>query len=211
MAEIYFDNVSSSSLGLTFVSGTLAVPEAKTNTVDIPYSNSSIDLTEYFGDVVYKNRTITLSFYVSDYSKKYEVASEVTNLLHGKTRKIIIPSYPDYYFRGRCSVSSTEVSNNKTYQITVSASCYPYRLKNSTTSVTASATGTITLSNDAMPATLNITVDADEVIFTFEGGVYDLTKGTHTLAKALPDGGTDIKITTLTNGSATFEYQEGAL
>ena len=211
MAEIYFDNVSGTSLGLTFVSGTLAVPEAKTNTVEVPYSNNTIDLTEYFGDVVYKNRSITLSFYVSDYSKKYEVAAEVTNLLHGKMKKIVIPSYPDYYFHGRCSVSATEVSNNKTCQITVSASCFPYRLKKDITGVTASATGTLTLDNDSMAATLMVKVDADEVIFTFQGGIYDLTNGTHTLAKALPGGGAEVTVTTLTNGTATFEYQEGAL
>lgn len=127
MSSVFFDEQASEELGLLFISATIDTPAAKINKIAVPYSDGYLDLTDYYGTTKYDNRTITINFMVENYKNRIETVNNVINELHGKTKQIKLPSDPEWYYIGRCSVSATEVSNTKKCAVVISADCEPYK------------------------------------------------------------------------------------
>lgn len=86
--------------GLLLISISISSPEAKTKVIEIPGGDGCIDLTEAFGPVRYKNRTIVCSFILIDRrpDRWHEVSSQIKNYCHGKKMKVIMDSDPGYYW-----------------------------------------------------------------------------------------------------------------
>lgn len=86
---------------------TLEPPEPKTYTVDVPYADGSIDLTEsLYGDVAYNNRNQEFTFYVIDDQNVEQTKTKVSNFLHGKAFDYQMTMDPGYTYHGRFKVSS---------------------------------------------------------------------------------------------------------
>lgn len=105
----------------------MPLPTPKTSTVEVMGADGVIDLTSYFGDVRFNNRTITMTFTDADeYGQRYINQSRVADNLHGQQVRIVFDEDPDYYYSGRLSVESFSVTGS-TRTIKITADCDPYK------------------------------------------------------------------------------------
>ena len=104
-----------------------AIP--KTNYIEIPGADGSIDVSEALGEIKYKDRTGKLVFSVLPSEDFEEKKSEISNLLNGKHfDRIILDKDPDFYYQGRCSINDWKC-DKRIGQITVDLKLHPWKLK----------------------------------------------------------------------------------
>lgn len=135
MKGVWFDDIHSYS-DLNLVLSKVDIPPAttKTNYVDIPGGDGTVDLTEAFGGVKYKDRKGSITFSVFPTDDFEEKKRQVSNLLNGRRFKIRIDKDPDYYWLGRCEFNKY-ASKKKLHQITMNVVVAPYKFKNEQTRV----------------------------------------------------------------------------
>lgn len=107
----------------------ISPPKPKTKLIQVPGTNTVIDLTESLtGEVKYEPRTIRCEFCVVGGRLKWPaVYSAVLNELHGKKMQIIIDDDPNYYYTGRVAVDQW-ASEEVTATIVITAEVEPYKL-----------------------------------------------------------------------------------
>ncbi len=102
----------------------------KLNFIDIPGANGSKDATEALGNgVVYGDREIKWTFALypgDDWETRKTI---VSNAINGMRDNIILSDDPGYYYVGRIVVEGY-TKDKMLRQITVKATCEPYKLKN---------------------------------------------------------------------------------
>lgn len=105
-----------------------APPEPKTNYVDIPGGNGSLDLTESLTKYpVYENRTGSFTFRViNDYGYWADRYSEIMNYLHGRAMKAVLADDPEYFYQGRFSVDSWKAGDTWS-EITIGYEVNPFK------------------------------------------------------------------------------------
>lgn len=190
----------------------IGAPEKKTNYVDIPGADGSLDMSDYpQGRPVYKNRTISFRlFRRTDEVTFARILDCLRNQYHGKTVRLVLPNDCDHYWKGDMSIGDTANYHSCTIPVTVLAE--PYKLQLEETEATFAVTGakTISLYNEGKPAVPEISTTADIVIAWGSSSVA-VSTGSGILIPSfiLYAGYTDVTIT----GSATvtFKYQEGTL
>lgn len=115
--------------GLKLLSIHIPMPEAKTQLIDIPGGDGSIDLTEISGRPVYNDREgIELIFDLldGDYETWYLKYSEFAKEIQGKKVKMILDDEPDHYYLVRLSLNGQKT--NPVYgQITFSGNAEPFK------------------------------------------------------------------------------------
>lgn len=211
MKGVKFDDVHS-YYDLNLVLSEVKIPPAtaKTNLVDIPGGDGSVDLTEALGEVKYKDRNCKFTFTVFPSDDFEEKKRKISNLLNGKRCRITVDKDPDYYWIGRCSVD--EYSSNKNlHKIVVGATVAPYKLKtNQTTVVIHAGEGvTKTLQNGRKTVVPTITCTAETTVI-FGGNTFTFGVGTHkNLDIELVEGGNAVTVTS--DEDVTVSYQEGDL
>lgn len=212
---IKFDNIHSFNdlnLVLSPFVPTPAIP--KTNYVDIPGGNGSLDLTEAHGEVKYNDRDFKFTFTVhpSDKMTFDEKVTQVSNLLNGKKCKITLDRDSGYYWDGRCIVNEY-LQDKNLKQIVIQATVRPYKLKKDVTEVSFDLTADaqeITLTNSRKSIVPEITCTDDETSIVYDGTTYILEAGTHEILNInLMEG--ENKLTVYGTGKITFKYQEGVL
>ena len=120
------DGVNGLSFYWTDIS--ISAPEIEIYTVTVPGRHGIIDMSEALaGKPVFHNRTISATFvFSSDMPCWHLKYSQLLTAIHGKTKKIIIDTDPNYYYEGRCSVSSVRESGVHS-SFTITAYVYPYK------------------------------------------------------------------------------------
>lgn len=111
--------------GLITNSVSIGMPEVKTNYVDIPGGNGSIDLTEATGGIRYGDRTIEFKFTAKDHAVKKIL--DFNNELHGSRVRIVIDRDKEYYYLGRCTITNVKFINANLYEISMQAKCSPFK------------------------------------------------------------------------------------
>lgn len=115
--------------GLLLSSYYIPEPEAKVQTVEIPFSSGSIDISEVFGEISYKDRKgLEFVFGIKDnghvnFARK---VSEISNYLHGKKLKMISDYDPEYFYWVRLEVDAKKTSR-RTGEITLSGTAEPFK------------------------------------------------------------------------------------
>lgn len=106
----------------------ISAPKPKTKLVEIPGTDTVLDLTESLtGKVHYGMREGKFEFFVVDGRSKWSaIYSALLNELHGKQMKIVLDDDPNYYWVGRVTVDEWE-SNEKTATIVLTAQLEPYK------------------------------------------------------------------------------------
>ena len=212
MKGVTFGNYHSyDDLSLILSSKTIGSPEPKIETVEIPGADGVLDISEYFGEIKYNNRTLTFVFStIVEPSDFLTLFSTVQNALHGKKVRIILDDDPNFYYMGRLTVSEWTADKN-IGTITVSCDCEPYKYKLSETTVTksVSTSATITLTNSRKRVTPTITTTA-AITVTFNGNSYSLSAGTFTVPEIVLEAGSNT-LTVSGNATVTIKYQEGEL
>ena len=211
MKGIKFGDVHSyDDLNLVLSEVSIPPATAKTNFVDIPGGDGSVDLTEALGEVKFEDRECRFTFTVFP-SEDFEVKKrKISNLLNGKRCRIVVDKDPDYYWTGRCSIDEY-ASDKNLHKIVVGAVVAPYKLKHELTKAIVEA-GTdvpVALQNSRKTAIPTITCTAEATVI-FNGNTFKFNAGTHkNLDITLVEG--DNPVTVTSTGTVTFTYQEGDL
>lgn len=107
----------------------ISPPKPKTKLIQVPGSNTVIDLTESLtgGEVKYEPRTIRCEFCVIGGRSNWpSVYSYILKTLHGKRMQIIMDDDPGYYYEGRVAVDQW-ASDKETATIVITAEVNPYK------------------------------------------------------------------------------------
>lgn len=185
--------------------------EIKSETIDVPCSNGTIDLSQALtGDVVYENRKIKIELEkLEPTGNLLSFQSKFDNKFNGKYVKVVFEEDPDYYWVGRCSV---EHDIDKVIDsITIEIDAYPFKYKKNKTVVTETieTSKTIVCSNLRKWVTPSFKASSDMDIL-FESNHYSIG----TTAKLLPglifkQGDNTLEVTG--NGTIEITYQEEGL
>ena len=201
---------------LFWCAGPPAIPPAapKTNFVDVPGADGTVDLTEAHGEVKYSDRECSFTFTMlpTDSSTWEEKKTEVSNLLNGRVFKITLDKDDEFYYLGRCQVSGYEV-DRKIRQIVVMATVKPYKFKQDVTVMKYALTNTpksVSLINGRKTVSPSIECTNDDTVIVFGDATFNLSAGTHkVLDIQLKEGNNAVTVSG--TGSVTFTYQEGEL
>ena len=202
---------SYNELSLILTNKTIGKAEPKTSEVNIEGMDGVLDLTEYFGDVKYKNRKLTFEFStIIPMNEFLNLYSNIQNKLNGKYLKIILDEDPDFYYIGRIKVNDWK-SNKRIGKITIEADCepYKYRLRETVLNYVLTGKNDLYLDNLKRLVVPIITTDS-EIQITFEERSYSLSAGTWEIDDIILKPGIN-KITVTGTGNITFEYKEGGL
>ena len=211
--EVWFGGKSSvSDFGLTRVETTIDGPKAKTISVDVDGMDGVLDFTEYFGEVLYENRTMSLSFETAELERGYAALyADICNALDGRRMNITLSEDADYYWAGRVAVGEFKVEKG-IGQLDIDVDCEPYRYRKNITTVNTVVSGSKQLALSNLRKRVRPTVDATgAVTITMAGKSFSVPKGTGwTDPKFLLSAGQNaLNITG--NGTVTFKYQERGL
>lgn len=212
MKGIWFDNVHSyEDLNLYLSQVNIPPAIAKTNYIDIPGGDGSVDLTEALGEVKYKDREASITFTAFPQNDFEQKKREISNLLNGRQfKRIIVDKDPNYFWTGRCFVNEY-ASDRNLHKIVVSATLAPYKLKLNKTIVTTAA-GTnisVNLKNGRKTVIPTITNTKDAAI-VFDGNTFEISPGTHNLLNVILKFGENL-VTVTSEAAVIFTYQEGDL
>lgn len=172
---VFFDDIHSfRDLNLVLAPFVLPPAKPKTNYIEVPGRDGSIDATEASGEVKYNDREFSITFTVfpQDELTFEERQTVVSNALNGKRCKITFDKDPDYYLEGRCIVNE-HFANKKLRQIVVSVRVAPYKLKHQETVETFELSGNeereVILTNGKMRVVPSILVTGGKVTITHDG------------------------------------------
>lgn len=215
MKGVTFGNLHSyDDLKLLLNSKEIGSPEVKIRKIDIEGADSSLDLTDFFGEAKFENVTHKFQFStIVPQAQFLSLFSTVKNALHGKKMRVILDDDPLFYYMGRCSVSSF-TSEKNVGMVSVECDCEPYKYKLAKTVVKATVanSATVTLTNGRKRAVPEVTIATDSSIrIEYQGvNIWDLGSGSYTLPELeLVEGANEIKLTG--TGTVTFTYQEAGL
>lgn len=179
----------------------IGVSKPKTYTVDIEGMDGKLDLSEFFGEIKYENRTLKFIFEtiekISDWQSRMSI---ISSFLHGQKMKIEVWSDPDFYYIGRCSIDEYS-SNARLGKIVISCDCKPYKYKKNVTTFNL-MDGTNTVNNSRMTAFADLTNESEIKI---NGKVYGA--GTHLRAIKLTYGANKL----ISNGTGILTFREGEI
>lgn len=205
---------SYNDLQLILSQKTIGTPSPKVETVDIPGGDGVLDLTEFFGEVKYNNRTLTFEFSSQLPPAQFmEQFRKVQNALHGKKMQIVLTEDPDWYYIGRISVSEWKADRN-IGKLTIDCDCEPfkYKLEKTVVQVVVTDTKTATLTNSRKRAVpeVNIETTSGIQIVYQTTNIWDLGSGSYTLPELeLTEGANTVILNG--NGTITFSWNEGSL
>lgn len=191
-------------------------PEPKTNYVDIDGMSGTLDLSESLtGEITYKDRTVSASFWTSEgsYKDREKLLRDIVSALHGKKIKIIEPDDPDHYFYGRVNIKSRK--NILPYaEFSIECTCEPWRyaLNDSVRRVevnSQSVTEVIIRNNGVKSLCPEITVTGS-VDITYNGVKTTLNSGSYKISDIKLRQGVNI-IGVSGIGSVIFTYKEADL
>lgn len=128
---VSFDGVHSYlEWGLKLKKVSIGMPSAKTEYIDVPGMNGSLDLTEQQnGGVKYGMRTLEFVFDSRNcnYLKWTNLISRIAGTIQGRERRIILDMDSGFYYVGRCAID-TKKTDEVLAEITIKCTCEPYKI-----------------------------------------------------------------------------------
>ena len=181
-------------------------PSVKENYVDIAGGDSSIDLTEAVGGVVFEDGKISFQF-TFFHPEDREL---MKNDLHGRRMTIELDRDLGFYYEGRLTATGEKQAANL-YELQLEARVKPYKLEKRLTIHNEEITGEgeIVLVSSRMPVMPVITVNGnirvgyDGLSFVLETGVYEIPE------IMFQDGFNRLYVSG--RGSIRLEYRKGVL
>jgi len=200
--------------GLVMTSKVIGTPKVKSKSITLNDRDGDLDFTDALTGVpAYGTRELSFEFeYLDDPAEWTEIFTDIRNFIHGQRLKIFEPDDPNYYYLGRAEVGNPSGGLVKAFAINVIADTWKYKATGKTVvKYTATAGGTIIISNDWRPVSPTITTTG-QVAFSFGGVNYSIAgAGDYRFPKLrLTHGANRINVTS-GSGTITFAYQEGAL
>lgn len=190
----------------------IGTPPLKSNLVDIPGRDGTVNMSYAVNGPVYGDRQIAFTLFCAcDDNNLNQKRAALAALCHGQVCKLILPMDLTHYYRGLFNVGPISGYNSGKIPITVIAE--PYAYKNSATTVNKTLTGgsdSVVLNNEQMPASATI-VTSDAIALAYDGTTYNITAGTKPLPFKIPSGGCTVTITGTASATVSITYQEGRI
>lgn len=213
MKEILFgEYYSYRDFSLVLSNKTIESPQIKTSTVEIDGMDGVFDLTDYFGEVKYKNRKLKFEFSTLNVSMDEFLNhfSKIQNAIHGKMMKIVLDDDPTFYYMGRVNVNQWK-SDRNIGKVVIECDCEPYKYKKYVTVITEQ----ITTRKDFVLLNLRKSVvplfkSNGQLTITFGSQIYSIDSGEYTLDDVVLKEGKNL-LTVEGNATLTIEYQERGL
>lgn len=208
---VNFDNDNSwEDFGIVFKDLTIGAPQPQLVLIDVPFRNGSLDETDYFGDVKYNDRNISMSFLIPWWTEdQHNIYSKVLNKLNGQRKHIKFSADQDWYYDGRLSVGDFSI-NDGFWSFDISATVDPYKYRDSLFNCHVYTSKQITLVNDIMPTVPTFTTDS--LIYVIQNGTsYMFEKGTHFNPLLKFKRGNNVLIINAEDAEVTISYQQGRL
>lgn len=210
------DKYTLNDWGLLLSTFEIGAAEPKTNYIDIPGGDGSIDLTEALtGEIAYDNRTITATFTLNQPRDEWRPIMDVVRAYcHGRKFNIVAPNDDDHYYIGRVNVGPLEIDGViATFEMTIV--CDPYKYKKDLTvhDFTIDASGTLitTLINARRRVVPTVTVNNTTQMIKGSASV-SLNAGTHKVTSIpLIVGDNAITFNAIEGTTIQISYQEGGL
>lgn len=213
MKGVIFGNYHSfDSWGLILGSKEIKAPEPKVEKIEIEGGDGDLDLTEFFGEVKYNNRSLSFTFSKMNIKPGDFLAlfSTVQNAIHGKKMQVILDDDPASFYSGRVTVNEWK-SNKNLGEIVIDVDAEPYKMKLAETVVSKAVSGSasIVLTNSRKRVVPVITTNA-EMKIAFDGYSGTFSAGTFTIPELeLHEGENTVTVTG--TGNISFRYREGGL
>ena len=212
MKGITFGSLHSyDDLKLILISKEIGSPAVKERKIDIEGADSSLDLTDFFGEAKFEDVTHKFTFStIVPQGQFLSLFSAVKNAIHGKKMRVILDDDPLFFYMGRVKVSSFTNEKNIGH-ISIECDCEPYKYKMEKTVVSKAVNGTssIVLTNGRKRAVPEIKTTASMTI-GFGGQNWAVASGTFILPELELTAGENT-ITVTGTGTITFTWQEGDL
>lgn len=212
---IYFDDIHSYyDMDLILSEADIPPAKPKTTYIDIPGADGSLDISEAHGEIRFSDRECVFTFTMkpTDSMTWEEKQTEISNLLNGKTMKIVLDKDDEYYYTGRCTVDDYSV-DKKIRQIVVKVKAKPYKYRIYVTTVNVNLTTEskkIYLTNGRKTVSPSITCTNDNTSVEVDGMILKLNAGTHKILDIqLKQGVNPLSVSG--SGIITFTYQEADL
>ena len=214
MNTVYFNDYNSwKDFSLILSSHTIESPTTKTEKVDVPCANGDLEYTEYFGEVKYKNRKVTLNF--TTFGKRSELKerlSEFLNVVHGQTMNIVMTDDSDFYYVGRIEVK-TPTTDKNIMKIQVECDCEPYKYAVQETAIKRTINNesvTLDCTNLKMTVIPTIAVFSGTIEIVFGEHSATLGVGVWTDSNVIFTKGSNL-LTVSGTGVFEIRYREGGL
>lgn len=190
-------------------------PEPNTNYVTIDGMSGTLDLSEALtGEVTYKDRTVTATFWTDKGSRKdrERLLRDIRIALHGRKIKIIEPDDPDHYFYGRIKIKS--MKNILPYaEFTIEATCEPWRyaLNDTVRKIDLNQESIdVVIRNDGVKTLSPVINVTGAIDITHNGVKTSLTDGSYIISDVKLYRGVNI-VNVSGEGSVSFTYKEADL
>lgn len=198
--------------GLLLKEKEIKAPEPKVQQIEIEGGDGVLDLTEFFGEVKYNNRSLSFTFCKMNIKPGDFLAlfSTVQNAIHGKKMQVILDDDPAFFYSGRVTVNEWK-SNKNLGEIVIEVDAEPYKMKLAETVVSKAVSGSasIILANSRKRVVPVITTTV-EMTISFDGYSGTFSSGTFTIPELeLHEGETTVAVTG--TGNISFRYREGGL
>lgn len=183
-------------------------PEVKSEYVNIEGADGTLDMTECYGQIFYKDRKFKLTFQCNVMAYEYTIRKLMT-FLHGQQVKMTFYFDDQYYYIGRVEVDSYDKSKGMgTISMEVTTKPYKYKQLPSKTISDIKEKAIIVYNNERMYAVPTFKASAS-MNFTFENGSYAIGAGESIVPDVVFKTGDNVIEWTGT-GTVEVTYQEGA-
>lgn len=215
--KIIFGTYDTAAHGWTLSTWRLGEAAQKTNYIDKPNGDGAWDASTALTDGIlrYGNRplSVTLTSSEGDRLTREDEIRRMVNELDGLRLDIYLPDDPHHHVTGRLHV--VRDFNTPAYaQVTVSATCEPWKYANQETVATLTATATAQkarLVNNGKRAVVPVlTVTGSNVLLAFGASSLALSAGTHKWPDLLLTTGAH-ELTYSGTGSVRISYREAVL
>lgn len=212
LKQVYFDNWASyDDFNLYLSSYTIGTPTPKNEEVEIEGADGKLDLSDYFGEVKFDNRSLKFNFSCINHPSKFNaIYSKLQNMVHGQKMRISHDDDKGFYYIGRVTLNDWE-TDKRVGSITIECDCEPYKYKQNKTIIPITVNGNKEQIFKNLRKTVIPTVKTDaEVKVGYNGESYSLSAGTFQMPEIAFKAGDNV-LTFEGNANVIVEYQEAGL
>lgn len=112
--------------GLHLVDRNIGVATPNLYQTTIPGRNGKLDYTDFYGEVTYQNRVITITLAKKVDSKTQDLKYELERNYSGNSVKLSFSDDEDHYWKGRVTVTSND-DDTELYKVTFNMDAHPYK------------------------------------------------------------------------------------
>lgn len=198
--------------GMELLSYDTGSPEPLVRIIDVPGRPGGLDATlALTGKVNYKSRAVKVEFYIPDITHEdyTTLKANLLKLYDGMELKIKLSTDPDYYYKGRFTLSFVKSNPVSAHVIFECANAFPYKLEEITVQDTISGSKNVACTGKDYNSAVTINASAAMSV-TYGSKTYQLSSGNNAVPEIHFSSGNNT-MRFVGTGSVTIKYERGIL